>query len=284
MLNALSVDLEEWYHPELVRGHVMPGEARPQIEAAARPILRLLDRYGVRATFFIVGEVAQSAPELVHEIAEAGHEIGCHGMSHRPLEALQADELRAELRRYAGLMASLSVDDIVGFRAPTFSLNNDTRWAVPILREFSYQYDSSIFPLRNYMYGVADCPPTPYLLGDSDVTRPDPQGALWEFPMSVYRLGRWKMPVCGGFYLRALPFVVIRALLQRINARGWPFVIYLHPWETYSGTPRLRKLPWVSQAVTYSNIGGALGKLERLLQAFSFAPLRQVLADWKAHS
>ena len=152
---------------------------------------------------------------------------------------------------------------------------------MPILREFAYEYDSSIFPLRNYLYGVADCPPTPYPLGELDVTRPDSGSGLWEFPMSAARWGRIRLPVSGGFYMRATPAALLCPLLARINAQGWPFVIYAHPWEMDAETPRLRNLPLLSRWVTYWNIAGALGKLERLLQAFGFAPLQDVLKQWR---
>jgi polysaccharide deacetylase family protein (PEP-CTERM system associated) len=279
MLNALSVDVEDWHHPELIRDRIGAGEVAPRVEQATRPILQLFAKYQVRATFFIVGEVARSASDLVREIAAAGHEIGCHSMSHRPLWELTPDEFRRELADFAEAMSGLP--RAIGFRAPTFSLDQRTRWAVPILREFGYEYDSSIFPLRNYLYGVADCPPTPYPLGELDVTRPDPGSGLWEFPMSAVRWGRIKLPVSGGFYMRATPAALLRPLLARINAQGWPFVIYAHPWEMDAGTPRLRNLPLLSRWVTYWNIAGALGKLERLLQIFGFAPLQDVLKQWR---
>ncbi len=282
MLNALSIDVEDWYHPELIRSHVTPGEFESQVRAATAPILALLRRCGVRATFFIVGELIPRVPDLVAEIAAAGHEIGCHGMSHRPLNALVPDDLRAELASYAKAISFLPDVSVKGFRAPTFSLDNETRWAVPILHEFGYEYDSSIFPVRNYLYGVADCPPTPYRLGAQDVTRHDPEGKLWEFPMSTWRCGGWKMPVSGGFYLRATPWPVLRTLLQRVNASGAPFVIYLHPWETHAETPRVSGISPLSRWLTYYNIGSALAKLERLLQSFTLSTLSDALAAWQA--
>ncbi len=282
MLNALSIDVEDWYHPELIRSHVTPGEFESQVRAATAPILALLRRYDVHATFFIVGELIPRVPDLVAEIAAAGHEIGCHGMSHRPLNALVPDDLRAELASYAKAISFLPDVVVKGFRAPTFSLDNETRWAVPILHEFGYEYDSSIFPVRNYLYGVTDCPPTPYQLGAQDVTQPDPEGRLWEFPMSAWRCGGWKMPISGGFYLRATPWPVLRTLLRKVNASGAPFVIYLHPWETHAETPRVSGISPLSRWLTYYNIGSALTKLERLLQTFAFTTVASALAPWQA--
>ena len=280
MLNALSIDVEDWYHPELVREHAQVRGAQPQIEEAIRPIVGLLDRHQVKATFFFVGEIAQAAPGLVEMIASKGHEIGCHGMTHRMLADLGPEVFREELGDFARVMSSVGIDRVAGFRASTFSLDERTRWAIPILADAGYAYDSSIFPMRNPMYGVAGCPLTPYPIGDDNIRRPDPDSKLWEFPMSVWQMGPLKIPVSGGFYLRALPGSCLRALLRQINANGRPFVIYAHPWETYSGTPRLGLAP-LSKWVTYANIERTLPKLERLIETFRFTTLDQVLARWK---
>ena len=283
-LNALSIDVEDWYHPELVRAHVAPAQVLPRVEQATLPVLELLGRYGVRATFFIVGEVAQAAPDLVREIARRGHEIGCHGVSHRTLHDLGPEGLRAELAAYRATMETIGIGEVIGFRAPTFSLDQRSAWAVPILAEAGYRYDSSIFPLRNYMYGVSGAPLAPYRIGAQDVGRADAGGALWEFPMSIWQAGPLKVPVSGGFYLRALPWPLVRGLLGRINAASRPFVIYVHPWEADAGTPRRGELSRLDRWITYVNSASTLPKLERLLRSFSFAPMRDALAAWQEAS
>jgi polysaccharide deacetylase family protein (PEP-CTERM system associated) len=276
-LHALSIDVEDWFHPELVRSRVAAGACVPLAHAATQPILALLERYGVRATFFIVGEAALSCPDLVRQIAAAGHEIGCHTFSHRPLWELTPAALAGELDEWGRALRDILGPAFrsTGFRAPTFSLDQRTAWAVDVLADAGYRYDSSVFPFKNYLYGVAGAPDAPYRLDRTDVSRADAAGRLIEFPMSVWRWGRLALPVAGGAYLRLLPLPLLSLCLRQIE-RERPIVIYAHPWEMSAQTPRMR-LPAFEQLITYANRGAALKKLERLLAAFAFAPLETVL-------
>ena len=217
-------------------------------------------------------------PQLVQRIYGQGHEIGCHGWSHRPLWTLDPERFAWELAEFDRDAAPVvPVDEIVGFRAPTFSLDERTCWALEILRAHGFRYDSSVFPVRTHLYGVEDCPAQPYRPTMEGLTS-DHQGEdFLEFPLSVYRLAGFRVPVSGGFYLRAIPLTVMQSLLTRINAQGHPFVIYLHPWEADAETPRIRGMSLLKRFVTYHNARSALFKLESLLQSFSFAPLRDVL-------
>lgn len=278
-LHALSIDLEEWYHPELVRERVPACDRFGQAPDAVSPILDLLDRHHVSATFFIVGETAVECPDLVRAIARRGHEIGCHTYSHRPLWELTPATFAAELNEYRAAMRDILGPEmgIAGFRAPTFSLDQRTSWAIDVLAEHGYRYDSSIFPSKNYLYGVAGAPLEPYRITSTDVVRPSETGALVEFPMTVCRVGPLKLPVSGGVYLRMLPMSVLSACLRKV-ARTRPAVIYVHPWEMHLATPALR-MPILSRVATYHNRRGALSKLERLLQMFNFAPLQAVLVE-----
>ena len=277
MLNALSIDVEEWYHAELVRQRVS-DQPESQVAASLEPILRLLDGYGTKATFFLVGEVASRHPDLIRDLRRAGHEIGCHGMTHRPLWEMGPEDLQAELAAYREAMNGLVEGrEIIGYRAPTFSLREDMGWVIRTLKEFGYQYDSSVFPVRTPLYGVRDCPPGPYHPSLRDVTIEDRDESFLEFPMSVYRIGRWKIPVCGGVYLRAIPFAPLRWMLGGINRTRQPFVLYLHPWETHPATPRIRGMSLLAQSVTYYNLSSTLSKLERLLRSFRFGPVREVM-------
>jgi polysaccharide deacetylase family protein (PEP-CTERM system associated) len=276
MLNALTIDVEDWYHPELVRHHVPSGHCEPQIEQSTRALLDVLQGHGCKATFFVVGEVARCHPRLVEAILADGHELGCHGMSHKPLWQLTPDQFRAELEEFSKVLREVDADvQAIGFRAPTFSLDNRTRWALTILADLGYHYDSSIFPSRTPLYGVSGGPLVPYRPSIEDVTVADGQGPLMEFPMSVWSWARLRLPVCGGFYLRALPLAFVRSCLRQIN-RQRPFAIYVHPWEAYVDTPRM-PLPLLSRWVTYYNIGTMRRKLENVLGSFSFAPMRVVL-------
>lgn len=278
-LHALTVDLEEWYHAELVREKVPPAERVDQAPAAVRPILALLKAQGVQATFFIVGEVAERHPELVREIAAADHEIACHSYSHRPLWELTPAGFSAELAQFRRLMKDILGEavEIIGFRAPTFSLEARTAWALDVLAEHGYRYDSSIFPLRTPLYGVSNAPLGPYRISASAVEQHDANGRLVEFPATVCQLGKRRMPVGGGTYLRLLPWPLF-VWCWESTARTRPAVLYVHPWETYAGTPRLPMPPHLALA-TYGNIAGALGRLRRLLERCRFAPMRAVLAQ-----
>ncbi len=171
--HALTIDVEDWYHPELVRDHVDLTKVEGRIPESVPIILGLLKKHGVKATFFVLGEVAQRFPEIVRQIDREGHELGCHGMSHRTLGDLGEEGFRKELQDFRILMKELlGAVMIKGFRAPTFSLNHDTKWALPLLREFGYRYDSSVFPTKiflNRLYGIKNAPRFPYRIPEKKI-------------------------------------------------------------------------------------------------------------------
>ena len=273
-INALSIDLEEWYHSELVEGR---RSSVSQVEEATGPILDLLDRYQTKASFFVVGEVAEQNPGLIQSIFQKGHEIGCHGFSHKPLWKLDETLFREELKHFHSIMEGiLGKIAIIGFRAPCFSIDNRNKWALKVLLDFGYQYDASIFPLKiNPLYGVSGAPTRPYRISFEDVRKEDPQSPLMEFPLCPLIIGRLKIPISGGFYLRALPLPFLLWGLKRIN-RSQPFLVYFHPWEGYEKTPRF-KLPLFNRIISYYGISSALKKFEFLLKHFRFARVDQVL-------
>ena len=168
---------------------------------------------------------------------------------------------------------------IRGFRAPTFSLDHRTRWALPLLAEHGYDYDSSVFPMKSPLYGVPGAPLDLYTVDPDDPAREAPDAPLVEVPQAVCRLLGVRLPVGGGVYMRVLPFRLLTALLRRVNARR-PFVIYLHPWETDAQGPRI-DLPVVSRFFTYHGVDRTLGKLDRLLQLFSFTTVANVVDRWR---
>ncbi len=278
MLHALSFDVEELYHAELVRTHVAPQQRVSQAEAATEPILDLLARRKVRATFFIVGDVLREQPQLVRTIASAGHEIACHGMSHRPLWSLTPEEFRAELREFKALWAEVMPGGapLCGFRAPTFSLVPRTSWALAVLAGEEFTYDSSIFPVANYVYGLNGGPLAAYRPLLSDLRRSDPSGPIVELPMTAWQVAGLRLPVSGGFYLRALPMPLLLHALRQV-ARTRPIVLYLHPWEAYGGTPVVGGLPFTARLITYYNRSAVRQRLECILDEFAFAPLADVL-------
>jgi len=279
LLNALSIDLEDWFHAELVRPHVAHTWPQRRVEWAAAPILQLLERYEVKATFFVVGDVVEHHPDLVRALYEAGHEIGCHGWSHRMLWTLEPDLFAEDMDRFDRAAEDvMPLNEIIGYRAPSFSLEERSAWAIDLLLERGYRYDSSIYPVRTPLYGLPGAPDRPYQLGAGDLRR-DAEGSevLVEFPMTAWSLLGTAIPISGGTYMRFLPQRLWRAMLNKVNQEGRPFVIYAHPWEMDGGTPRVDKLSLGERMITYYGIESALQKLEMLLQTFRLAPLRTVL-------
>ena len=275
-IHALSIDLEDWYHPELVRKRV-PGEPDDQIEEATQAVLNLLARHQVAATFFVVGELAERHPGLIRKIFEGGHEIGSHGFSHRPLWEMDEYDFREEMIRFHSVIQGvLGAVKIRGFRAPTFSLDNGTRWAAKVLAELGYEYDASICPVKlNRLYGLGGAPTTPYRLSLNDLRREDPNSPLVEFPMSVLEWMGLRIPVGGGFYFRVIPLSLLRLSLKRIG-QCHSFLLYFHPWEGYVGTPHL-KLPLADRFITYYGIARTWKKLQSLFRDFQFTRVDRIL-------
>lgn len=274
MINALSIDLEDWYHAELMAGR---RASFSQATEATQPVLDLLDRYQTKASFFVVGEVAERNPDLIRSVFEKGHEVGCHTFSHKLLWSLDESLFREELKRFHDVMGKILGEvKIKGFRAPCFSIDNRNKWVLRVLLDFGYQYDASIFPLKiNPLYGISGAPTRPYRISFEDVRQEDPRSPLIEYPFCPLMIGRLKIPISGGVYLRMLPLPLLHWGLRRIN-RSQPFLVYFHPWEGYEKTPKL-KLPLYNRMITYYGMGSALRKLEFLLKNFRFARVDQVL-------
>lgn len=274
MINALCIDLEHWWCSEFLTQY-LPQKKEDQIVESVMPILELLDKYETKATFFILGTVAEQHPEIVESICDKGNEIASHGYSHKTLYELGKEGFEEEIKKSVALLEAMTGEKPIGFRAPSFSIDNSTKWAFEVLTKYGFKYDASIFPVRTMLYGVPKAPLHPYRPSMDDITEENPNGEIIEFPMTVLKLGI-NIPVAGGFYLRVLPFWFVRWALRRINKER-PAIIYIHPWETYPKTPRLKNIPAFSKFVTYYGIDHTLQKFQRLLQEFKFAPVREVL-------
>jgi polysaccharide deacetylase family protein (PEP-CTERM system associated) len=273
---SLSIDVEDWFHPELVRGRISADDARTVVSEGTLAVLALMKRHGARGTFFVLGDVAARHPDLLRAIAADGHEIASHGMTHIPLWRLDPASFRAELRACrAAFGAALGRDDSIGFRAPTFSLDAATAWALPVLAEEGFLYDSSIFPARVRLYGVAGAPLGIYRPDVRDLGRDNPAGPLVEFPVAIARMAGVRVPVAGGFYLRLLPGAWLIAALAGIAQRR-PFALYMHPWECAADLPRVA-LPRADAFITYAGMGSVLPKLDRILRRFGSRPMREIL-------
>jgi polysaccharide deacetylase family protein (PEP-CTERM system associated) len=232
-------------------------------------LLALLDRAGVRGTFFVLGAVAEKHPELIRAVARAGHEIGTHGWSHTMVYQLAPDRFENEVRRSIELLRDLTGASVAGHRAPYFSITRQSLWAFERLAAAGIRYDSSVFPVVNYRYGIPDAPRWPYSVATS-------AGTIHEFPITTLRwLGR-NIPMAGGAYFRIYPYVATRVAFTTVNSSGRPAVFYLHPWELDPDHPRI-PLPRRIAATHYANLRSTEPKLRRLLAEVRFAPMSEVL-------
>lgn len=275
MKNALVIDLEHWYSNEFLTEY-LPSEKVDQDIEAVMPILDLLDKYNVRATFAVLGTFAERHPEIVEYVFNKGHEIQSHAYSHKTLHELGKDAFEDEVKRSIYLLESITGQGPLGFRAPSFSIDNSTKWALEILEKYGFKYDSSVFPIKTMLYGEPRAPLNIYRPSKEDVTKHDSRGGIVEFPMTVLNFGV-KIPISGGFYLRILPIWFVKLGIRHVN-RKRPAIVYIHPWETYPYTPRL-KLPIFSKFIAYYGISTSLSKLEILLNEFQFSSIKEVLKD-----
>jgi len=267
--NALTVDFEDWYHGLEIAPSGWTG-LEDRIELGARRLLDLLHEKRVRATFFVLGILAEKHPQLVREIAAAGHEIGTHGWSHTMVYRMTPEAFSAELRRSIDLLEELSGQRIVGHRAPFFSITRRSLWALEILVQCGIRYDSSIFPVLNYRYGIEDAPRWPYPIDNGTA------GTLTEFPITTWRVFGRNIPVAGGAYFRILPYAFTRTAYRAINRTGHHAVFYIHPWELDPEHPRI-PVPRRIAATHYANLHVTEPRMRRLLTDFAFAPMKDVL-------
>ncbi len=276
MRNALTFDVEEYFHAEGFAGLVRPddwGRFEPRVVDSTARVLDILERHGVSATFFVLGWVADRHPGLVREIRARGHEVACHGYAHRLIHGMDRHALRADVRRAKRAIERAAAGPVVGYRAPTFSVVRKTLWALEVLAEEGFRYDSSIFPIHHDRYGIPDAPRFPHRV-------PLPAGGeLVEFPITTVRLAGQHLPFCGGGYFRLAPYPLIRAALRRVNEReGMPAMVYLHPWEIDPEQPRL-PVRGLTRFRHYVNLRHTARKLDRLLGEFRFGPAGQVLQE-----
>lgn len=273
---AFSFDIEDWHHSEVNKVGEAHRAGESIVEEGTHAILDVLARHGWRSTFFVLGVVVRDHPALVRRIVNEGHELACHGMAHRPLWRATPESFRDELREFRAVVEHvLGGFPVVGFRAPTFSIDRSNAWALDVLRAEGYRYDSSIFPIRVGMYGQAGAPVGIYRPSPLDLRRHDPHADLVEFPVAIAELAGVRVPVGGGFYLRALPLPVFRAALDTI-LRHRPFALYLHPREVRPERTRMRLDP-VDGFITYVNLHSALTKMERLLERYTWTTMRDIL-------
>lgn len=269
MRNALSFDIEDWFQVENMKGAISSGDwdnLELRVVRNTERILKILKDNDTRATFFILGWVAEKCPGLVKDIAKAGHELASHGFGHDLVYSLTPEKFREDIRRSKELIEGLAKCKVYGYRAPSFSITKDSLWALDILKEEGFVYDSSVFPVSFHdRYGFGKCESEPFKW---------PNGLI-EVPLTIYRIKSVTLPLAGGGYFRLLPYMYFKYFFNRLNARNERFTFYLHPWEIDPEQPRV-KLPAGYRFRHYVNLKTTEGSLKRLLTDFRFERIHQV--------
>jgi len=275
MLNALTIDLEDWFQVSNL-AQLIPfarwGECRPRLVESSRRLLELLAGAGVRATFFVLGWNAERFPELVGEIKQAGHEIGSHGHAHRLIYQQSPEEFAADLARASQAIGGAAGERPRCYRAPSFSLTPRSAWAFAALEAAGFSVDSSVFPVVHERYGFPGAPRLPHRV------QVDGRAALVEAPPSTMRFAGQNLAFAGGAYFRLLPYWAVAGCCRALNRRGEPVVFYLHPWELDPGIPRFR-LSAFRRLRSYANLHRTESRLARLLRSFCFGTLSEMLAE-----
>jgi len=274
--NAFSVDVEDWFQVSDFEAQVSFSDwdrYESRVERNTRRVLSLLAEFKVKATFFILTWNAERFPGLVEEIAADGHEVATHGYSHRLVYEQGKDLYRRDLEKSQEILRRILGHPVRGYRAPSFSVTAQSMWALDVMLETGIEYDSSIFPVRDLLYGMPGALRFPFVIHSAGSRK------LVEFPMTTTRLANRNLPLGGGAYLRLLPYQYMRWGMRRVNREGEVAVVYLHPWEIDPAQPRLKSRGKRGISTHYVNLGSMEGKLRRLLTDFRFAPVSQVLKD-----
>ncbi|MGH3064812.1 MAG: XrtA system polysaccharide deacetylase [Gaiellaceae bacterium] len=269
----MSIDVEDWFHVENLR-RAVPRETWPtlqlRVERSLDRMLQAMDDLGVRSTCFVLGSVAERAPQLVRRIAEAGHEIASHGYDHELIHESNETAFRADVVRSKDLLEDISGHEVRGYRAPSFSI---TEWALPILRDAGYAYDSSHFPttIGHSRYGKPDG-----LRGTAPIATHE---GLTEVSLSCLHVGARALPWAGGGYFRLIPYPAFRLGVRKIMQSGKPYVFYIHPWELDAGQPRVSGLRRSERFRHYLNIERTEARWTALLRDFRWTTIANLVAS-----
>ena len=274
-LNAFSVDVEDWYQVADFDA-VVPFDTWDRFESRVRrnteKILEVLHEFGVKGTFFILTWNAERHPEIVRQIHAAGHEIASHGYAHRIVYEQTREQFAADVARAKKTLEDITGEAVLGYRAPSFSVTAKSQWGPDVLLEQGYRYDSSVFPVKDSMYGMPDTERFPYVIREKDGQK------LVEFPITTTEIFGRNLPLGGGGYLRLLPYVYMKWGMRRVNRQeGKGAVFYIHPWEVDPDHPRMKTAGRRGFSSHYVNLASTEGKLRRLLRDFRFAPMRDCL-------
>lgn len=284
LTNYLTIDVEDYFHVSAFEKQSPPdtwAQRESRVERNTDLVLELLDQFNVTGTFFILGWVAERFPEITRRIADAGHEVACHGYLHQRVALLQRDAYRQDIRRAKALLEDQAGQPVIGYRAPSYSITRQTAWAFDELIEAGFHYDSSIFPMTHDFYGIPDWPrfagyAAKYGESWQDTeTLAEGDVGIREIPITTLRFGGKNLPIAGGGYFRLLPYALTRWGLKRINeTEKQPFVFYLHPWEFDPQQPRMEGAGAKSRFRHYLNLDKTESRFKKLLRDFTFRPMR----------
>ena len=268
--NYLTIDVEDYYQVsafENIIGHERWNLYESRVENNTRTILEILDEHSVKATFFVIGWIAEKFPHLVKDIYNRGHEIGSHSYFHRLIYNITPDEFREDTRKAKDILEQIIGNAVLGYRAPSYSITKDSIWALDILEELGFEYDSSIFPIIHDRYGIFDAPRFKYKLPNN----------MMEYPMTTSLFLGLKLPISGGGYFRFFPYSFTKMSLNNINKyEKQPFVFYLHPWEIDPEQPKIDGSSPFTKFRHYINLDKVSGRFERLLKDFKFTPINHL--------
>lgn len=263
--HLFTVDVEEYFQVHVFDRCVDRAEwdvLPSRVELSTRKLVDILQPHGIRGTFFVLGWIAERQPDLVREIADAGHEVASHGWGHRRVTDLSREEFREDVRSSKALLEEIIGAPVHGYRAPSFSLVPGTEWALEVLAEEGYRYDSSIFPIRRIGYGYPGACPVPHFVDVSG-------GELLELPPATYRAAGLSLPAAGGAYFRHLPYALTRGGFRQLEEHGASGVFYIHSWEVDEYQPQL-PVSWLRRLRHYGGLDRMPARLDRLFRDFEF--------------
>lgn len=271
--NAMTIDVEDWFHANVFNEKIAYDQwdfCEHRIVPNILKILNILEREETKATFFILGWVARRHPNIVKMISDKGHELATHGYAHKLIYQQTPEEFEYDVSLSKEIIEDISGVKVVGYRAPSYSIIKQTFWAYEILYELGFKYDSSIFPIKHDVYGVPFAPRFPYKI-NLDYNR-----EIYEFPLSTVNYFGKNVPIAGGGYFRLFPYHFIKWGIKKLNRKGKPCVIYIHPWELDPDIPQIN-LGWLKNFRTYGNLGLTEHKFTMLFKDFKFAPIKKIL-------
>ncbi|MEZ6122038.1 MAG: DUF3473 domain-containing protein [Planctomycetaceae bacterium] len=269
---TFTVDVEDYFHVSAFSSVISPADWNQyecRVERNTHTVLNIAAQSGTVGTFFILGWVADRFPKLVSEIRQAGHEIGCHSQWHQLVYELGPERFRSDLIQSRDALQQITGEAVIAYRAPSFSVTRQSLWALEILAEEGFQTDSSIYPVRHDRYGIPGSPTAPHVIET-------PSGPIREFPGMVCEVGKARVPVGGGGYLRLLPWFVTERMLRQVRQQNRPLNVYIHPWEFDPQQPKI-SASVKSRFRHYQNLKTTAGKIRSLLTAFRLTTMSDVL-------